>query len=112
MIPELLAGAVLFGGGTLFGAILRSLPARRRTPHSPELICTCEDGYGTHDEKTGKCNGSIKRPNGWKVDRFLDRTVSSYEYVPCPCLKYDGPIPIETYTARTIALPAPEQEQR
>lgn len=54
-------------------------------------ICSCEHGYGTHDEK-GRCYGEIKR------------TANSYsQWVRCPCRRYDGPEVVASFWVPPIA---------
>lgn len=72
----------------LTGLALGAVLARR--PRTPKPYCTCTHGYGTHDhDQGGACTAQIKRPNQW----VGTGTVSSYEWVPCPCKHYDGPAP-------------------
>lgn len=66
--------AVIAGGV----AVLRNI---KRKPKGP--ICSCAHGYGTH-EPNGRCHGEIKRGRG----------MDGYEWVPCPCQRYDGPQPL------------------
>jgi hypothetical protein len=105
----LAVGGGLSAASALLGAAVHAVSVRNRRPKPtppPKLRCSCGDGYGTHGngDDGGPCNGSIKRGSGWRSDGLTIR----WEYVRCPCKKYDGPPPpisIDTYIGRQIALP-------
>jgi hypothetical protein len=51
----------------------------------PETVCSCDHGYGSHAD--GKaCRADVRR--------LRDGCSSTYDWVPCPCLSYDGPEPL------------------
>lgn len=52
------------------------------------LMCSCRHGYGTH-AVAGRCNAEIKRVQPTELGKLGPHP----EYVPCPCLAYDGPKP-------------------
>lgn len=79
----LLTGGGLLVVGALIGRAVRPRPAR-----DPGPVCTCGHGYGQH-EQGGKCVSKVERTNygpGYSV--------LGTEWVPCPCLSYDGPEPL------------------
>lgn len=63
--------------------------AMKRKPKKLKPECSCGDGYGTHEEN-GPCRGQMKRASGWDSDGYEIR----WEWVQCPCLRYDGPDPL------------------
>lgn len=84
------------------GCWIGRAPPRRRTP-APRLACSCEHTPGSHDEQKGRCRAQVERPH------YSERGVrSGYEYVLCPCMVYDGPEPLASFTARGLALPPVE----
>jgi hypothetical protein len=105
----LAAGGGLSAVSALIGAAVHAGFVRNRQPKPPpppKLRCSCRDGYGTHGngDDGGACNGFVQRQSGWDG---IGHAIA-WEYVPCPCKKYDGPpppVPIETYITRQIALP-------
>lgn len=83
---SLIVGAVIFIVGAETG------DRRRRhassPPKAPELVCSCEHGYGTH-ENGDRCHGQEERPH------YLPHGPRcGMEYAPCPCRFYDGPEPL------------------
>jgi hypothetical protein len=95
----LAVGGGIFGGGVVFGAAVRSLPPRRRAPALPGLICSCTHSFGAHDEEKG-CRADIQRDLPYPQD---------FEWVRCPCRKYDGPEPFSGLVPRGIVLPREER---
>lgn len=81
----LVAGGVLLVGGWLAGRRNRKPPP----PPEPGTICSCKHGYGTHDAGSA-CKAQIKRADRW--DDYS--SACHWEWVPCPCLTYDGPEPL------------------
>ena len=79
----LLAGGGLLAAGVVIGRAMRS-----RLPTPPEPVCTCGHGYGQH-EQGGKCAAEVERTNYGH-----SYVVRGTEWVPCPCLSYDGPEPL------------------
>lgn len=77
-----------FTSGLTIG--LRS--GEQKSKSAPQLnTCSCGHGYGTHvGEK--RCAGEIKR--AWQWSR--DGNEINWEYVKCPCLRYDGPEPLSS----------------
>lgn len=67
---------------------------RKKISEGPKLVCSCEHGYGAHD-RGGECHGQTKRANKWDNAGFAHR----WEYVPCPCMAYDGPEPLSSVMA-------------
>lgn len=99
----MLEGALILAAGILLGAILRSLPARRKTPKQakqPQPVCGCTHHHSYHDPETGKCNATVKG-QPLQFDRYADPI--KWELVPCPCLRYSGPEPLPAYYAPEIA---------
>lgn len=78
-----------------FSYLLGAWSGRRMRPRPPEPLkpmCTCVHGYGTH-LNGGVCQGQVKRPSEWRRSASVE-TPTSWEYVPCPCVRYDGPSPL------------------
>jgi hypothetical protein len=61
---------------------------RARKPKQPKPICPCEHVWGEHKDG-GKCQGMVRRAFYYKTG-----TRNGYEWVPCSCMKYHGPVPI------------------
>jgi hypothetical protein len=76
----------------LLGILAASVPVtlayyagRHSRPSPPAQLCSCDHGYGSHmDGKS--CQADIRR--------LRDGCSSTYDWVPCPCLTYDGPEPL------------------
>jgi hypothetical protein len=77
-------------GGALAGAGWLAGRAHRR-PSSPTLhtICSCDHGYGTHKDGQA-CEAQVERDHPYSQREPYEST----EWVPCPCLTYDGPEPL------------------
>ncbi len=84
---SVLVAAALFAVGWLTGrhARLKAVPA----PVLP--ICTCGDAYGYHDPETGACNQATV------VDFYSAAKGRHQKELPCGCLRYTGPQPVEQY---------------
>jgi len=80
---SLLAGGGLIATGWLVGRTNRKPP--KLEPPKLDTICSCNHGYGSHE------NGNVCRA---EVRRLRDGCTSTYDWVPCPCLSYDGPEPL------------------
>lgn len=96
----LLIGAALLLLGLMLGIPTGMLLSQRRVSPALQTICSCEHGYGQHDEVHGKCHGQVLRKDmrsstGYRIDD---------QWVDCTCRHYDGPQPIEKYLA-TPTLP-------
>ena len=94
MILDLASVAVTLGAlGT--GWLLGRHARLRRTPNQPgqpQPICLCGHHYGTHDSATGGCGAQSK-------ERFQGRPGGDYcdVWIPCACVRYTGPQPVEQY---------------
>lgn len=76
---DFVVGAALLAAGYIGGRVHRP----RKTSDTPRAICACGHSFGEHGE-TGHCRAEVSRPAG--IVR---------EWVPCACVKYVGPKPIE-----------------
>ena len=94
MIIEMLAGGGLTAAGVLLGRLLPRGKSALPTIENPRC---CAHSFGQHDPKRGACNAEIRRD---KYDSLGEDV--GYEYVPCPCVNYDGPRPLEAYYANEI----------
>lgn len=79
--------AVLVAGGIGYRAGTRKVPAPSELP---KPICSCGHGYGTHGSDAPGCGGEVKRADKW--DEYADPR--HWQYVACPCRRYDGPDPV------------------
>jgi hypothetical protein len=62
----------------------------------PELICSCDHGYGSHAD--GKaCRADVRR--------LRDGCSNTYDWVHCACLSYDGPEPLPRVWTGPSELP-------
>ncbi len=62
--------------------------SQAKTSQPTGLLCSCGHGYGTHNGGRD-CKAKVERPHYWSTgERY------GYEWVPCPCLSYDGPEPL------------------
>lgn len=82
---SLLVGGALLGAGWFCGRAHRK---RSPMPVAPHSGCSCGHGYGSH-EKDGPCRAQVERPH-----YYDNGSRSGFEWVPCPCLSYDGPEPL------------------
>lgn len=79
---SLLIGGALVGSGWFVGRASR----RSKSVSSVALNeCSCGHGYGTHEDGRN-CRTDVRR--------VRDGCTSTYEWVPCRCLTYDGPEPL------------------
>lgn len=65
---------------------------RRMRPRPPEPLkpmCSCAHGFGTHEDGR-RCNSEIEQASSWSS---CGTYPVSWRWVPCPCLRYDGPDP-------------------
>lgn len=85
---SLLVGAGMLVGGFLCGRFRR--PAARPPAPRPET-CACGHALAYHDRATGACAERVKQESAW--DSYGDAV--EYEYVPCACRRYVGPLPVE-----------------
>jgi hypothetical protein len=81
---SVVAGAAAVLVGWLAGRVSRQPQA----PKQAGALCSCDHGYGTH-ENGGQCHAQVERPHYWG-----NGSRNGYEWVPCPCLSYDGPEPL------------------
>jgi hypothetical protein len=98
----MIEGAAILLIGVVIGAVLRSLPARRKAPKSdgpPEPVCGCGHHYSFHDGASGKCHGTVRQATHFNSYG----TEIAWKQVPCTCRKYAGPEPMPTYYAPEIA---------
>ena len=64
------------------------LQPTRKPPPIP--MCACGHGLNTHDPQTRHCLSEVGR------DRYnYLGTWAGRQYVPCPCVRYIGPIPLD-----------------
>jgi hypothetical protein len=82
---SLVIGGALVAAGWFAGRVSRRRP---HAPPSSSTVCSCSHGYGSH-ENGGLCGAEIERPFYWANGHR-----HGYEWVPCPCLSYDGPEPL------------------
>jgi len=74
-------GAMFFTWGWLAA---RKKYIRERPPRP---ICFCKDPYGHHDPVTGVCN----------AQRLASTSRRGKHFIPCGCVRYTGPQPVEQY---------------
>lgn len=81
---SLAVGGALLAAGWFLGRVgHRSSP---QTPGgAPEVVCSCGHGYGSHAHG-GQCQAEVRR--------LRNGCTSTYDWVACPCLSYDGPEPL------------------
>jgi hypothetical protein len=99
----MIEGALILLVGIVIGVIVRSLPARRKTPmplSPPKPFCGCSHHHSYHDPQTGRCNATVAG-QALRFDRW--EAPIKWEMVQCPCLRYSGPEPMPTYIATEIA---------
>jgi hypothetical protein len=62
-----------------------------RRPHSAAIAeCACGHSLGEHHPETNACLVQIERPH-----YFESGSQNGYEWVPCACVKYVGPRPVD-----------------
>lgn len=76
--------ATAYSGGAGVGFRAGRRKERTQINKAPELMCSCEHGFGSH-ENSCKCHGETKRANKWDKDFGSAR---GWEYAPCPCVAY------------------------
>jgi hypothetical protein len=83
LLEGLAAGGALITVGYL-------LPHRHKAAGPAPALCSCQHGYGSHEDAKA-CQAAVERiTRGWG-----GRNEGS-EWVPCPCRVYDGPAPMST----------------
>ncbi|HEY2763356.1 MAG TPA: hypothetical protein VGJ13_05000 [Pseudonocardiaceae bacterium] len=93
-----LATAGTVAVGYALGRISRPGARDKSGPQRPQAICGCDHNYGTHGGDGGKCNATVKRACQWEQLGYKVIT-TNWEYAPCPCLRYDGPVPLRDVLA-------------
>jgi hypothetical protein len=75
---------IAIGGLCVLVGWLLGWAGRRKSKAELPYAATCGCGhvYSMHEAGGGKCNAEYKRPSSG---------AQSSAWVPCPCLKYDGP---------------------
>jgi hypothetical protein len=94
----MIEGALIALAGVILG---RLLPNRRRDPKQPEPMCGCKHHLSLHDPVTNVCHGTGKEPVKW--DAY--GTPRAWQYPPCTCRQYVGPMSIETFFAPRMLPP-------
>jgi hypothetical protein len=102
MFELLIDAALVLGPSTIAWAAGRR--AGRATARRPAIIpaalmCTCEHGYGTHDDG-GACSGTAQR---LLTSSNYGRS-QEWEWVPCGCHTYDGPEPLPRVWSPALPL--------
>jgi hypothetical protein len=92
---SMLVGAGLAVGPALVAFVLGRasgrVAERRRLGEPVKPICSCEHGYGAHEDGRS-CRQQVKRASKWGGDGDVKR----YEWVECACRGYDGPEPLSS----------------
>jgi hypothetical protein len=88
----------LASGGV--GAAFASLRARSRRTSAAVATCGCSHPRAVHDLAKGVCRAEVVRPH------YMSQGArNGHEYIPCPCVNYDGPRPVEEFFASRIETP-------
>jgi hypothetical protein len=100
---SLLAGGGLLATGALLGSWITAHTAvvRRRVA---KPLCSCDHPPALHSPETGECQAEVIRDKHNKYGEWM-----GHEYVPCRCMRYDGPIPVEQYLGQRLTLPHVDQ---
>jgi hypothetical protein len=91
-------GATLFMFGVILGVVItlfvqgeRDKRHRKKLADAPKPVCTCGHARGMHrDGGKGEC----------AVSTYM--SVMASKGLKCPCLMYDGPIPLPEYYSPEI----------
>lgn len=94
----MITGSLILLAGIATGWLLRSLPARRKTPKPVEAVCGCTHHHAMHNPESGACNATVR----------VSYYGGGYGYEPCACVRYSGPVPYPEYVATEIAGEAGE----
>lgn len=87
---SMVVAVVIFILGFVVGKVNRS---KSKEFNPPKPICSCLHPYGMHDEK-GNC-----------VAEKLVAVNHVQKVFGCPCIRYDGPRPVETFFATQMLPP-------
>lgn len=87
----MIEGALILLAGTVLGWLSHAGVGRLRRPRQLRSVCDCTHPWGAHDEK-GTCGAEVERQ---MRDEYGNKAHTVW--VPCPCRRYSGPIPIEAY---------------
>jgi len=79
----MIVGALIGSLGFCFGWLVGRITRKPTDPNRP--ICGCKHSAGFHENGIGKCNG---------FDSWNEKT--------CRCLKYTGPVPLDSIYAPPI----------
>lgn len=84
ILLPMVVGAFLMGFGSVIGYVAgRRVRSVTVLDEPLKSICECTHHRGTHAENSGPCNAEYERnENGY------------HRWRPCPCLSYQGPIPV------------------
>lgn len=93
----LLAGGGLFTAGGIVGT---AIGAKLTGRAAVKPKCSCTHPLALHDLTTGKCLSK-----GEQRSLYVRGAWHGTEYMPCRCVRYDGPRPIETYLGERFTLP-------
>ena len=94
VLPMLVGAGLAVGPALVAFALGRASgrgAERRRLGEPLKPICSCEHGYGAHEDG-GRCRQQVQRPSKWDGDGDVKR----YEWVDCACRHYDGPEPLSS----------------
>lgn len=98
---SLAVGGVLIAAGWFLGRLTRR-PRVTTAQLTSLTVCSRGHGYGSH-ENGARCAAQVDRPHYMKHGERNGR-----EWVPCPCLSYDGPEPLpRVWTGEPPVIPPP-----
>lgn len=82
------------GVGWITEQVTRSRREKRREARDAQIArCACTHVFSAHAlAEPHACTADVKREH---YEKNGDR--QGHEYVPCPCKRYDGPVPIESW---------------
>lgn len=87
MNPFELYDYLAFSGIAVIAFLTGRKTAHPRVPPPLKPVCSCEHGWGMHE------NGKKCQATDEKSDYDPSVSMDVYRYLQCDCLKYDGPDP-------------------
>jgi hypothetical protein len=92
---------LLVGAGLLVvGYLVGRFAGPRKRDDAPTATCDCGHGLALHNRDTDRCHAEVGRPQ-----HNQHGEVVGYDYMPCACRRYVGPVPADQIVPMRILPP-------